>query len=117
MGRTLKDDMRQDAIHTFLNEDEFAEVVTYRPNEGRPRQIRAHVNRNPPAPVEGALNAICPKAIVTVANDQIYGIGAIEVDRGVDKIDLALKEGGTIESRTLGDVIYQDHAFLKLEVR
>lgn len=116
MTRTLRDDMRADMRNTFLAEGEFAERVVYCPREGRPRSIMAHVNRNPPAPVDGS-TGIAPRAIVTVANDSVYGISSTEVDNGGDKIDIALKQGDTASSRHLGTVILQTHAFLKIEVR
>lgn len=118
MGRTLKDDMAADALATFLNVDEWAEYIVYRPVDGRPRQIKAIVDRHPPESPDGAGGIVTPFAIIDVADDQIQGIAASLLDRGGDLVDIPLRDGSTdFDTRPINRLLMASNGMLKLEIR
>lgn len=115
---TLKDQMLTDATAVFLNEDEFAESIVYRPFNGTPRTISALVTRNPPADLNGVPYAQGTFVmIVEVANSETTGIALSELNTGKDFADIAEKYGGTAKQRTIVKLVDQDSAMLALEVR
>lgn len=99
---TLKDLVREDALGTLLNEDDFAEGITYYPGGHLcdPRQISALVNREPPA-ADGPDEAGSPRNEITVrvGNDPTVNKGIAEVLEQVDLIDCPAKRGSTTTVR------------------
>jgi len=95
------------------------ESVVYRPRDEKQRTIKAEIDRNPPilpneAPGPGrAVNNM----IVVVANDEITGIGATELQTGFDVLEVSLKVGGaeTVQRR-IASLIAQDNGALTLGV-
>ena len=115
-------DLAQDAV-AFLTD--FSETVTYHPASGESRQIKAVVDRSPPADLPGApAGALAPKATIAVANrataisdDTIGGISTSELDTGGDMIALAVRIGQDPTQRPLKRVVNQDAGMITLEVR
>jgi len=105
-------DLTGDA-QTFLHD--FGETVTYKPRSGKPRAIKAVVDRSPPAPVEPG--AIAPLATITVANDQHEGIASDQLDTGGDEVDMAVRVGAEPTTRTITALLDQDDGMITLEVR
>lgn len=109
-------DLSADAAKFMLD---FAEDIVYRPLNGRPRTIKAVVNRDVHRPMDGAgggrpINAMT----ITVANDRITGIASDEIDTGGDRIDVAVRVGGRPETRPIAsDILNQDAGMLELGVR
>jgi hypothetical protein len=98
---------------------DFGETVIYRPAAvgAATRTIVAVVNRPEPQP-SGPVNAWEGMAItITVANNATTGISAAELDSGRDKIDVALRVGGTVAARPIVGIVSQDSGMLTLEVR
>lgn len=71
--------------------DQFGETLTYWPGFGGSRVIRAIINRDPPDLIDGAGNAIKPRAMIQVINSRRLGIESKEVDTGRDEIDFPLQ--------------------------
>ena len=95
---------------------DFAEAITYRPRVGDTRVINAVVNRSPPAPL-GPPGTLAAQLTIAVANSEETGISAAELDTGGDSIDVALRVGGTPETRRIARLAVQDAGILVLEVR
>jgi hypothetical protein len=108
-------DLRGDAA-LFLDLDDFAEKIEVHPLRERPRVVSAIVDRNPPAPVSEAPNALAGKLTITVANDPITGIWSQDMDRATLKVKVALLDGGIQELRPLGSVEKQDAGMLTIWV-
>lgn len=111
-------DLVNDALHTFLDADNgFAESIEYWPAGAvAARQIKAIVDRNPPAPIGEAPRMLVTRLQIEVANDGTAGILATELDRGSDRVKLALRVGGTAEFRVVAAILKQDAGMLTLEV-
>ena len=112
-----------DEYKVFLRE--FGEEITYRPKDGLNRTILAVVDRDPPAPVEGAGEGVMGKRIViwvannesSIAIDEFGGIAVDELNTGGDEVDLPVRLGKTAETRQLGQLLEQDGGMLSIEVR
>lgn len=111
MGLDLRDD-----AELFLDLDDFAEKIEVHELHNRPRVISAVVDRNPPAPIGEAPNALAGKLTISVANDPIKGIWSRGMDRATTKVKVALLEGGTAELRPIGTIVNQDAGMLTLWV-
>lgn len=72
---------------------QFGEWITYRPREGRPRRIRAMVTRKPPDFVSEDQRLINQKVAIRVYDDPENGISGRTVDRGGDRVEVALLKG------------------------
>lgn len=116
---TLRDTLTDDASSVFLNTDEFAESVTYKPRGSvTTRPIRAVVEREQLATVnEDGGETVAPMFIVHVANDSTLGISSDELDTGGDKISLPVRDGMTASYRAITRLISQDNGMLVLECR
>lgn len=100
---------------TFLAH--FAEDVTYQPNGGTPRSIRAVVDRRQPSTLDGVAGSYAARAVVSVRADSELGITPAELDLARDQLVLPLQVGGTPEARQFGAVLAQDNGLLTVEVR
>ena len=104
-------DLAQDAV-AFLTD--FSETVTYHPASGESRQIKAVVDRSPPADLPGApAGALAPKATIAVANrataisDDTIGVACTATVDGTIKYHDA---GGTKRSGTMSIMAKGGHA-------
>lgn len=96
------------------------ETIVYRPNGGRPRSIRAIVDRNPPEPIEEVPQALAPKLVLTVLNNERTGISshqAAAIDTGGDTVDVAVRVGGEVTTRPIAKILRHDDATVEVEVR
>lgn len=106
-------DLAADAAAHF---GDFEESIVYRPRVGSTRNIVAIVDRSPPAPL-GPPGTLAAQLTVAVMNSAVVGISAGELDTGGDSIDVALRVGGTPETRRITRIAEQDAGMLVLEVR
>ena len=103
---SFKDQLPQDAVNTFLNEDEFAEEITYTPSGGAPKVIKAVIVREGLEPSsENVSRSLRNQAEIYIANDETNGIAA--VNKTEDRITLKDSEGFDREAR-INDVISRD---------
>lgn len=100
------------------------ETLVYRPGTGAARNVKALVDREPPAGTPEVGQAISKAIRIAVVNqatdagDDTYGgISATEIDTGRDRIDVARRVGQTAVSRPFGAMVEQDGGMLNLEVR
>jgi len=106
--------LRADADGMFAD---FGETVVYRPLGGRPRSIEAVVDRQPPAPIEGAPGGVRPTMVIVVKNDEQEGIGSREIDTGGDRVEAPPRVGEKpLEFRIL-EVGQNDAGTLELRVQ
>jgi hypothetical protein len=121
---TLRDAITDDASSVFLNTDEFAESVTYKPRlysvgDSRVnRTINAVVIRELVQVVsEDGGETVLPSFEVHVANDSTLGISSDELDTGGDKISFPVRDGMVATDRAIVRLVTQDHGMLVLECR
>jgi hypothetical protein len=119
---SLKERIITDAVNVFLNENQFAEEVTYyplrfgNPTTASPRSILAVVTRNQVA----AFNPdeqIVPEFEVRVANNSTTGISSDEINTGGDFIKLPTRVGETPQRRSVQLVTEHDEGMLVLICR
>lgn len=97
--------------------DNFGESITYYPNGGGARPIQAIVDREPPAIMDAAGNAVVPRFIVRVFNSCRSGIASNEIDTGKDELQFAAKVGEVVGKRhSIGQIISQDSGVLQISV-
>lgn len=119
---SLADRIASDAVNVFLNDQHFAETVTYYPHRFHtaavrdPRSIKAVVIRNQVA-VFNPDEQILTEFEVRVANDSTLGISSAELDTGGDKIELAAKIGDTPAKRSIQYMTEHDEGMLVLICR
>jgi hypothetical protein len=78
---------------------QFGESITYLPSGGGSRAITAIVERDPPAVLDAAGNAVFPRATIRVYNSCRSGISSKEINTGKDEIEMPLKIGDTVPKR------------------
>lgn len=104
---TLKSQMDDDMINTFLNSNEHAEAISYTPYGGVAKSINAIVLRR-------RLDGIGPDRGMTMAKTcEIYiannaTSGVASVDKGRDKVSFAALVGGTARTWTVLEVMDSD---------
>lgn len=106
--------MRKDADGMFAD---FGEQIVYLPREGRPRSIPAVVERQPPAPIDGAPGGVRPAMVVVVKNDEQDGIGGREIDTGGDRVKIAPRVGQEPQEFRILEVGQNDAGTLELRVQ
>jgi hypothetical protein len=100
----LEDQLLDDAVNVFVDDDGFGEIVTYTPSQASqskgatPRTIKAVIVRDPPIPDNADASFIMPKMICTVANDPVAGIASSQVDYGGDTVTVAYRIGTTAKA-------------------
>jgi hypothetical protein len=112
---TLKQAISTDANTVFLNTDEFAEVVLYRPVLGASRSIKAVVIREELASSEESGGAVTPVFEVHVANNSTTGIASTEINLGGDAIDFPVRDGLPSVTRRINAMLFQDTGMLVLQ--
>ena len=118
---TLHDTILADASVVFTSTDDFAEWVVYTPHQKfgqavpTPRSIKAVVIRDQITSLDG--DTVSPVWQVHVANDATLGISSAELDLGGDKITLPPRDGLEAKSRSITQLLIQDHGMLVIECR
>lgn len=110
-------DFAGDMREIFLDAGDFAETVLYKPASGRPRNILAIVDRNPPTDIKEMQRSVAELLTIEVINDNTDGIAIGELKVGHDQIRLAVKTGDTPRDVTITRVISHDVGALRLELR
>ncbi len=104
---SFKDNLKRDALNSFLNTDEFAEDITYTPKGSSQRTIKAIVNRKRLNPASEDTGRILQNTIeIFIANDQTYGLTAI--NKGGDKAILPEVIGGVDANYVVIDILGED---------
>lgn len=122
---TLRTLITDDATSVFLNTDEFAESVTYKPRlfsvgdtRATSRTISAVVIRELIQVVsEDGGETVLPSFEVHVANDSATGISSDELDLGGDKLSFPVRDSLAASDRAIVRLVTQDHGMLVLECR
>ena len=112
---TLKSQLPEDAKSTFLNSDEFAESITYTPNSGSPKVIKALVVRErlqADGPDQGRV--LNRQAEIYIANDAAQGITS--VDKGNDTVSFPVFVEGSAVSWKVVEVLGKDEGMWHLAV-
>jgi hypothetical protein len=112
---TLKQTISTDANTVFLNTDEFAEVVLYRPVLGASRSIKAVVIREELASSEESGGAVTPVFEVHVANDSTTGISSSDINLGGDSLEFPVRDGLANSTRRIVSILFQDTGMLVLQ--
>ena len=112
-GNGLTLPLKTDAGGMFAD---FNETIRYRPRDGRPRTIVAVVDRNPPAPIDGAPNGVRASMMIEALNDEFSGIGSREVDTGGDRVEIAPRIGLPIREYRLVSVESTDDGTVRIGV-
>ena len=110
----FKDQMKNDAVNVFLNTGEFAENITYTPQGGSPKTIKAVVVLKTIEPTAGNTGrALHHQADVFILNDALKGIDA--VDKKDDRLTLNDSEGNSQTAR-IHEVLAKDDGLWHLLV-
>ena len=97
--------------------DNFGESITYLPFSGGARSIIAIIEREPPAILDAAGNAVLPTATIRVYNSCRSGISSKELDTGKDEIEMILKVGDALPKRmSIMQMTSQDSGVTSLAV-
>ncbi len=104
---SLKNQLNNDLINVFLNEDEFAESITYTPKGGSPKTLSAIVNRQRLIPASETTGRILTNQIeIIIANDSAYGVTSI--NKGGDQVALPERIGEAAINWIVADVLDHD---------
>lgn len=120
---TLHDMIAADAVTVFTSTDDFAEDVTYRPHRHYgeaardSRSIKAVVFREAIQVITQDGDTVAPVWQIHVANDPVNGIASDELDLGGDSLDFPPRDGQPAQTRTITQLIGQDHGMLIVECR
>lgn len=120
---TLRDQIETDAINVFLQSDDFAETVIYRPrifaqgDARTARTIKAIVIRQEVTTLAEDQDTVTPMFEVHVANSATLGISSEELDTGGDKIEFPPRDGKQAQARTITRLTTQDNGMLVFECR
>ena len=120
---TLHDMIAADAVTVFTSADDFAEVVTYNPHRHYGEAARASRSINAVVFLEQIQvltqdgDTVAPVWQIHVANHATLGITSEELDLGGDQLEFPPRDGKPAETRTITQLIGQDHGMLILECR
>lgn len=120
---TLHDLIAADAVTVFTSTDDFAEVITYYPHRyygeaaRDPRSIKAVVFREQIQLLTQDGDTVAPVWQIHVANHVTLGISSEELDLGGDQLKFPPRDGKPAETRTVTQLVGQDHGMLILECR
>lgn len=112
---TLKSQLPEDARRAFLNNDEFGELVTYTPNGGSPKIIKAIVVRErlqADGPDQGRV--LNRQAEIYVANHAADGVTS--VDKGNDTVSFPVFVEGSDVSWKVVEILGKDEGMWHLAV-
>ena len=112
---TLKSKLPEDAKAAFLNGDEFAESITYTPNGGSPKVIKALVVRErlqADGPDQGRV--LNRQAEIYIANHATDGVTS--VDKGNDTVLFPVFIEGSAVSWRVVEVLGKDEGMWHLAV-
>lgn len=111
---TLKTQLSIDTVKIYLNSDEFAESITYTPEGGGPKSIKAVIVRERLDPgSENVSRSLRNQAEVYIANDETAGITSI--DKKDDRVTLNDIEGNPKEAR-INEILHKDEGIWHLLV-
>jgi len=97
---------------------QFGEPITYMPNGGESRTVKAIVERDPPAIFDAVGNAVLPAATIRIRSCKNSGVPAKDVDTGKDQFEFVLKIGETVPKRySVMQLISQDSGVTQLALR
>ena len=97
---------------------QFGEPITYMPNGGVSRTVKAIVEREPLAIFDAVGNAIFPSAMIRVSNCRSGGVHARDVDTGKDQFEFVLDIGDTSPRRfSVMRLVSQDSGVTYLAVK
>jgi len=108
-------DILADTAADFLTE--FGEQIEYLPAGGGSRSIKAIVDREPPAELDGMPGAHATRTTITVANNSTTGISSSEINLGGDKVEVSVRINETARQKRITGIISQDNGMMTLEVR
>ena len=112
---TLKSQFPEDAKDAFLNSDEFAESITYTPNGGSPKVIKALVVRErlqADGPDQGRV--LNRQAEIYIANDATEGVTS--VDKGNDTVSFPVFVEGSAVPWKVVEVLGKDEGMWHMAV-
>lgn len=112
---TLKSQLPGDAKAAFLNSDEFSELVTYTPNGGSPKIIKAVVVRErlqADGPDQGRV--LNRQAEIYIANHATDGVTS--VDKGNDTVSFPVFVEGSAVPWKVVEVLGKDEGMWHLAV-
>jgi hypothetical protein len=113
---TLKSQIPDDARHSFLNPDEFAEEITYTPFGGPPVSINAVIARKQiEADEQDQGHVLENQCEVYLANRAASGV--LSVQKGKDTLSFPEQPGGSPVSWFVVDVINKDDGMWRLLVQ
>lgn len=111
---SLRDAILGDSESVFLNLGEFAENITYTPQGGSPKTIKAVIVLKTLEPVgENTGRTLSRQAEVYILNDAVKGIDS--VNKKDDRLILNDSEGNTQTAR-VNEVLAKDDGFWHLLV-
>ncbi|MGA1979463.1 MAG: hypothetical protein ABSG99_02705 [Sedimentisphaerales bacterium] len=88
------------------------------PPSGGTRAIKAIVDCEPPAEIEGMSGVHSTRTTMVVANNSTTGISSSEIDIGANwKVQIETRVGEVQKTKRITRIIYQDRGMMKLEVR
>jgi hypothetical protein len=110
---TFKEQLDIDAINTFLDSGEFAEIITYTPKDGTGLLMRAIVDRSQLTPAGEDTGRILKNQIrIFIANNGTYGMTSI--NKAGDKVSLPERIGGANVDFLVTDILAQDEGMWEL---
>jgi len=113
---TFKSQLSIDAAKAFLNTDEFAKEITYKPKNGDSKNIKALIVRSRVDSAEQGIGRIATnQAEIYIANDEIEGITS--VDKGDDEVLFPEIIGGSNVWWVVIDILNMDKGMWHLQVQ
>ena len=113
---SFKDNLKRDALNSFLNTNEFAESIQYTPKGGMQKTIKAVINRkllNPGTEESGRI--LQDQIEILIANDPTYGISLI--NKGGDEVLFPEVLGGIDVNFVVVDILGEDQGMWHLLVQ
>jgi hypothetical protein len=114
------DEVNAEQSQFFIDGDLMGgELITYVPERGPRRTIWAIVNRQPKSVISELPGPGRPvvQMTITVRNDSRKGISIHQLDTGKDRVELARRKGGEVESRAIASISSHDAGMITLEIR
>lgn len=113
---SFKDNLRTDALNSFLNTNEFAETIQYTPKGGTLKTIKAVINRKRINPgTEESGRVLQDQIEILIANDPAYGVSLI--NKGGDEVLFPEVLGGIDVNFVVIDILGEDQGMWHLLVQ